>query len=52
MNLVKDLGKVKIYNVQGHYEINVNGEFEVSCDNWKEVDEELGKIFNELNREA
>jgi hypothetical protein len=52
MSLIKDFGKVKVYHAKDHYEINVNGKFEVSCDNWHEVSEELGRIFNELNREA
>ena len=48
MNLVKDYGKVKIYNDRGHYVVMVNGNFECSCDNWKEVEE----VLDELNREA
>lgn len=48
MELVKDYGKIKVYNDRGHYVIKVNGEFERSCDNWSEVEETI----EELNREA
>ena len=51
MSLVKDYGEEKIYNRDGHFEIYVNGEFEVSCDNWKEVEEELENLRKQ-NREA
>jgi hypothetical protein len=52
MSLVKDYGRIKIYNRSGHFEIWVDNEFEVSCDNWTEVREELQRIDEELNREA
>ena len=51
MNLVKDYGEIKIYDDKGHFVITVNGKFEVSCDNWSEVEEEL-KDLRKQNREA
>lgn len=35
---------IEIKNVQGHYEIYINGVFYCSCDTREEVDEELANL--------
>ena len=51
MTIVKRYGNIKVYNVNGHYEIYINNNFEVSCDDRKEVEEELRRINQEGGEE-
>jgi len=43
--------KVEVRQVMEHYEIYTNNEFYCSCDNRREVDEELQKLWTDFNKE-
>ena len=43
--------KVEIRHVMEHYEIYANGEFYCSCDNRREVDEELDNMSEQYEKE-